>query len=196
MVKNPIHLRLQKLAPWQLNLFMLLLCERMVINYDYFCQKQDLKPDYSLSNMVHLGFESLMVKKAKINFDSQLDKLEKIIPEIDDQSDYLIYPAIDAIEAVSAFLHAQLAGDELEYAIKVSQLSLKTIIDLESEKQGALLNDKQMKENEVVIDELDIQWELYRVIQAQTALDPFFVKALWTELKEINQSNIGLFLAN
>lgn len=196
MIKNPIHLRLEKLSSWQLNLFMLILCERMSINYECHCKQAHFEPEYSFRNILNLGWEFLIVKKAKINFDSQLDKLQLIIPEINDQSDYLIYAAIDATEALGELIHAQLESDDLYHAIRVSQISLKTIIELESEQKGALLTDVEIKNNEAVIDELDIQWEIFRIILAQSDFDVEFVKALKEDIKEANQSNIGLFLTN
>lgn len=195
MVKNPIHLRLEKLTSWQLRLFMLVLCERMAINYAYFCRQSDLSFESSFFNILNLGWESLTVKKAKINFDSQLDKLEALIPEINKESDYLIYLAIDAAEALGEFVHAQLEGDDLYHAIRISQLSVQTIVDLESEQKGELLTDEEMKQNEAIIAEWDIQWEIFRIILEQPELNIEFIKTLRTEIKEVNQSNIGLFLS-
>lgn len=195
MVKNPIHLRLEKLTSWQLRLFMLVLCERMAINYVYFCRQSNLSFESSFFNILNLGWESLTVKKAKINFDSQLDKLEALIPEINEESDYLIYPAIDAAEALGEFVHAQLEGDDLYHAIRISQLSVQTIVDLESEQKGELLTDEEMKQNEAIIAEWDIQWEIFRIILEQPELNIEFIKTLRTEIKEVNQSNIGLFLS-
>ncbi|MEI7219559.1 DUF416 family protein, partial [Pectobacterium carotovorum] len=37
MLRNPIHLRLEKLASWQHVTFMACLCERMYPNYHEFC---------------------------------------------------------------------------------------------------------------------------------------------------------------
>lgn len=195
MVKNPIHLRLEKLTSWQLRLFMLVLCERMAINYAYFCRQSNLSFESSFFNILNLGWESLTVKKAKINFDSQLDKLEALIPEINKESDYLIYLAIDAAEALGEFVHAQLEGDDLYHAIRISQLSVQTIVDLESEQKGELLTDEEMKQNEAIIAEWDIQWEIFRIILEQPELNIEFIKTLRTEIKEVNQSNIGLFLS-
>lgn len=196
MIKNPIHLRLEKCSSWQLHLFMLVLCERQFINYACYCKQAQFEPEYSFRNILNLGWESLLVKKAKINFDSQLDKLQAIIPEIDEQSDYLIYPAIDATEALGELIHAQLESDDLYHAIRVSQISLKTIVELESEQKGELLTEMEIKNNEAVIQELDIQWEIFRVILAQSDFDIEFIQAMRDEIKEVNQSNIGLFLTN
>ncbi|MCX9458645.1 DUF416 family protein, partial [Vibrio cholerae] len=36
MLRNPIHKRLERLEPWQLQTFMVCLCERMYPNYQAF----------------------------------------------------------------------------------------------------------------------------------------------------------------
>ena len=44
--------------------------------------------------------ETLVVKDAKVNFDSQLEKLEEAIPSAEDYDLYGVYPAIDACIAL------------------------------------------------------------------------------------------------
>ena len=78
-----------------------------------------------------LIWETLTVKDAKVNFDSQLEKLEEAIPAADDFDMYGVYPAIDACVALSELIHSRLSGETLEHAIEVSKTSITTVAMLE-----------------------------------------------------------------
>lgn len=197
MIKNPIHLRLEKFADWQLKLFMVCLCERMYPNFSLYCQQTESSDNKIYKSILELNWESLLVKKAKINFDSQLEKLEAIIPSVDEQSPYIVYPAIDACEALSELLHSYLSGEELaEHAVAVSQISLKTIIELENAKSDNELSEEDIKTNQAVLDELNFQWEIYRLLKNEEQLNLSLVKGLKSDLQEEPISNIGVFLSN
>lgn len=197
MIRNPIHLRLEKLANWQLKLFMVCLCERMYPNFSLYCQQIASNDAKTYKSILELNWESLLVKKAKINFDSQLDKLEEIIPVVNEQSPYSIYPAIDACEALSELLHSYLSGEELvKHAIAISQISLKTIIELESAQNGTILTEEELKKYQPVLDELDLQWEIYRILKEQEQHSVELIKGLKKDLQDEPTSNIGVFLSN
>lgn len=197
MIKNPIHLRLKKLSHRQLLLFMLCLCERMYPNFAFYCQQVDNSDHKTYKNMLNLIWELLIVKNAHIDFDKQLEKLEWLIPVVDEQSPYSIYPAIDACQALSELMHAYLSNEYVEYAISISQLSLKTIAELEQMQTNTTLSEEQLKTIPPILDELDIQWEIYRLIkkdQIDTKLDA--LKTLKNEFREEQISNIGVFLSD
>ncbi|WVD67536.1 DUF416 family protein [Orbus wheelerorum] len=197
MIKNPIHLRLEKLASWQLKLFMVCLCERMYPNFALYCQQMNNSDDKVYKAIIDLNWESMLVKNAKINFDGQLEKLEEIIPSVDDNSPYSVYPAIDACEALSELVHSYLSGEQLvEHAIAVSRISLKTIIELESAKTGNDLSENELKEYQPILDELDVQWEIYRVLKNEKNQDLELIKGLKNDLREEQISNIGVFLSS
>ena len=82
-MRNPIHKRLENLAAWQHLTFMACLCERMAPNFALFCQMTE-QPQAAkvFNNVLGLVWESLTVKGAKINFENQLEKLEEIIPDV------------------------------------------------------------------------------------------------------------------
>ena len=76
MLQNPIHLRLEKLESWQHVTFMACLCERMYPNYAMFCKESEFGEPQLYRRILDLIWETLTVKDAKVNFDSQLEKLE------------------------------------------------------------------------------------------------------------------------
>ncbi|WP_392563130.1 YjaG family protein [Orbus sturtevantii] len=197
MIKNPIHLRLEKLASWQLKLFMVCLCERMYPNFALYCQQMKSTDDKIYKAIIDLNWESLLIKNVKINFDGQLEKLEAIIPSVDENSPYSVYPAIDACEALSELVHSYLSGEQLvEHAIAISRISLKTIIELESAKTGDDLSENELKEYQPILDELDLQWEIYRLLKNEKNQDLELIKGLKSDLREEQISNIGVFLSN
>ena len=52
-------------------------------------------------NILNLVWEHLTVKGAKINFDNQLEKLENIIPDVNEYEFFGVLPAQEACEALS-----------------------------------------------------------------------------------------------
>ena len=84
MLRNPIHLRLEKLESWQHVTFMASLCERMYPNYQAFCLETGFGEAQLYRRILDLIWETLVVKDAKVNFDSHLEKLEEAVPSSDD----------------------------------------------------------------------------------------------------------------
>lgn len=196
MIKNPLELRLAKLNDWQLKTFMACLCERMYPNYALFCQQTAFADPKKFKWILNLVWESLLVKKAKINFDSQLDKLEKLIPESCHFDCYGVYPAMDACEALAELLHVYLSHDAVNHARKISAISIKTITELEQFELGKCDTLDALKNRPNIVNELDIQWEIYRLLKGQSALNIELIKGLKGDLEESRMSNLGLFLNN
>jgi len=96
----------------------------MYPNYAIFCQQTAYGDAHLYRRILDLIWETLTVKDAKVNFDSQLDKLEEAIPAADDYDIYGVYPAIDACVALSELVHSRLSGETLEHAIEVSKESI------------------------------------------------------------------------
>ncbi|MDF7666403.1 DUF416 family protein [Orbaceae bacterium ESL0727] len=196
MIKNPVQLRVAKLAEWQQRLFMACLCERMYPNFAFYCQQVNSDNMQAYRKILDLVWESLLVKEAKINFDLQLEKLEAIIPIITEESPYLIYPAIDACEALGEVLHSYLSNDIDEHSAQVSSISAMTIAEMIMTQQNKLLTiDEQMQLAEV-IEEFDLQWEIFRTIRDESEYNRDIIKGLRDDIKDAKVSNIGVFLGN
>ncbi|POW52375.1 DUF416 domain-containing protein [Candidatus Pantoea alvi] len=192
MLQNPVHLRLAKLESWQHLTFMACLCERMFPNYWAFCQQTQFADPALYRRLLDLIWESLTVKDAKINFDSQLEKLEAAIPDGEAFDIYGVYPAIDACVALSEVLHAMLSGETLEHAIEVSRTSITTVAMLEMTQAGREMSDEELRENPAVIDEWDLQWEIFRLLADCEERDLELIKGLCLDLREAGISNIGI----
>ena len=190
-MRNPIHKRLENLATWQHLTFMACLCERMYPNYHLFCeiteQPQNAKVYHNILNLV---WEYLTVKEANINFENQLEKLENIIPDVNDYDFYGVVPALDACEGLSEVLHTIIAGASLEQAVKVSQLSLGTVAGYLETEYDRTLSEVELKESDLIQQELDVQWQLYRALKEAERHDVELISDLKNALREEAVSNI------
>lgn len=195
MLRNPIHLRLEKLESWQHLTFMASLCERMYPNYQMFCLKTQFGGSAMYRRILDLVWETLVVKDAKVNFDSQLEKLEEAIPLVEDYDLYGVYPAIDACIALGELIHSRLSGETLEHAIAISETSIRTVAMLEMTQAGREMTDDELKVLPVVKEEWDIQWEIFRLLANCEERDLDLIKGLRSDLREAAVSNIGINLA-
>ncbi|MFL7866129.1 YjaG family protein [Vibrio cincinnatiensis] len=195
MLQNPLQLRLEKFEPWQQITFMACLCERMFPNYALFCEQTEFAQARGYRDILDSVWELLTVKNAKINFERQLEKLEDLIPTTDEFELYLVYPAIDACEALATLLHGLLDRDDLyESMQKISQISVRTVAQLEEAQTGDVITNDNQKENEAVCAEWDVQWAIFRPLREATERDIDLIKDLRQELRDECMSNIGLTL--
>lgn len=193
MIRNPIHKRLEQFESWQHLCFMLCLCERMYPNFQLFCQIIE-KPEQAriYQNQLNLVWEFLTVKDAKINFENQLEKLEAIIPDINDYDFFGVLPAADACESLSELLHSIIAGDYLAHSIQISKISLKTVASFLEAQMEIELSEQQLKNSEQIQQELDVQWLLYRELKNYQERDLELILGMKKELRDEKTSNIGL----
>ena len=192
-MRNPIHKRLENLESWQHLTFMAALCERMAPNFNLFCQMNNLEMEVKVyQNILNLVWEYLTVKDAKINFESQLEKLEEIIPDMNDYNSCGVIPALDACQALSEILHGIIAGETLERAVEISQISLGTITSLLETETGRDWTEHELKESEDIQGELDIQWQVYRLLKECEKRDIALILGLKNEIRAEGISNIGI----
>lgn len=192
-MRNPIHKRLERFESWQHLTFMACLCERMAPNYQLFCELTEQQENAKIfQNILNLVWECLTVKGAKINFESQLEKLEGIIPDVNQYDFYGVFPAQDACEGLSNLLHTIIAGEYLAQAIKMSQLSLNTVATYLETEQDRPLNEQALKNSEEIQAELDVQWQIYRLLNECEERDIELILGLKNEIRTSGVSNIGL----
>lgn len=192
-MRNPIHKRLENLESWQHFTFMAALCERMAPNFKLFCQMNELEGESkTYQNILNLIWEYLTVKNAKINFDNQLEKLENIIPDVNDYDNFGVVPALDACQALAEILHAIIAGESLEKAIEISRISLSTVTALLATENGRDFSEAELKENQDIQTELDVQWQIYRLLKDCEKRDIDLILDLKNEIRAEGISNIGI----
>ena len=192
-MRNPIHKRLENLESWQHLTFMAALCERMAPNFKLFCQMNELSVEAkTYQNILNLVWEYLTVKDAKINFENQLEKLETIIPDVNDYESFGVVPALDACQALAEILHAIIAGEILERAVEMSLISLGTVTSLLETETGRDWSDSELKESEDIQAELDVQWQIYRLLKECEKRDIELILDLKNEIRAEGISNIGI----
>ncbi|HHF3589958.1 TPA: YjaG family protein [Haemophilus influenzae] len=192
-MRNPIHKRLENLESWQHLTFMAALCERMAPNFKLFCQMNELSAEAkTYQNILNLVWEYLTIKDVKINFENQLEKLESIIPDVNDYDSFGVVPALDACQALAEILHAIIAGETLEKAVEISLISLGTIRALLKTETGRDWSESKLKENEDIQTELDVQWQVYRLLKECEKRDIELILALKNEIRTEGISNIGI----
>lgn len=195
MLQNPLQLRLEKFEPWQQITFMACLCERMYPNFALFCQQTEFADPRRYRDILDSVWELMTVKNAKIDFERQLEKLEELIPTTEDFDLYLVYPAIDACEALATLLHGLLDRDDLFESMQtISQISQRTVAQLEEAQTGVVINNDNQKDNQAVCAEWDVQWAIFRPLREAQERDIELIKDLRHELREDCISNIGLTL--
>jgi len=192
-MRNPIHKRLENLDSWQHLTFMAALCERMAPNFKLFCQMNELSVETkTYQNILNLVWEYLTIKDVKINFENQLEKLESIIPDVNDYDSFGVVPALDACQALAEILHAIIAGETLEKAVEISLISLGTVRALLETETGRDWSESKLKENEDIQTELDVQWQVYRLLKECEKRDIELMLALKNEIRTEGISNIGI----
>lgn len=192
-MRNPIHKRLENLESWQHLTFMAALCERMAPNFKLFCQMNELNVEAkTYQNILNLVWEYLTVKDAKINFENQLEKLETIIPNVNDYESFGVVPALDACQALAEILHAIIAGETLERAVEMSLISLGTVTSLLETETGRDWSDSELKESKDIQAELDVQWQIYRLLKECEKRDIELILDLKNEIRAEGISNIGI----
>jgi len=192
-MRNPIHKRLENLESWQHLTFMAALCERMAPNFKLFCQMNELSAEAkTYQNILNLVWEYLTVKDANINFENQLEKLETIIPDVNDYESFGVVPALDACQALAEILHAIIAGETLERAVEMSLISLGTVTSLLETETGRDWSESELKESKDIQAELDVQWQVYRLLKECEKRDIELILDLKNEIRDEGISNIGI----
>ena len=164
------------------------LLQRMVPNYQLFCELTEFAEPDTLSKCLDLIWESLCSPKSKINFATQLEKVEEATPDVSDYDSFGVYPALDAAIAMSSAIILIMKVDP-HGAVVVSKLSQGSV-------EAYLLASGEATEDDVKVHPL-MQFEI--AIQ-QELLDAVTTKAPMTQkvskLKTIAASegisNIGL----
>ncbi|WP_118813298.1 YjaG family protein [Haemophilus haemolyticus] len=192
-MRNPIHKRLENLESWQHLTFMAALCERMAPNFKLFCQMNELSAEAkTYQNILNLVWEYLTVKDVNINFENQLEKLETIIPDVNDYESFGVVPALDACQALAEILHAIIAGETLERAVEMSLISLGTVTSLLETETGRDWSESELKESKDIQAELDVQWQVYRLLKECEKRDIELILDLKNEIRAEGISNIGI----
>ena len=164
------------------------LLQRMVPNYQLFCELTEFAEPDTLSKCLDLIWESLCSLKSKINFATQLEKVEEATPDVSDYDSFGVYPALDAAIAMSSAINLIMKVDP-HGAVVVSKLSQGSV-------EAYLLASGEATEDDVKMHplmqfEIAIQQELLNAVTTKAPITQKVAK-LKTIAASEGISNIGL----
>ncbi|GGI68746.1 YjaG family protein [Shewanella gelidii] len=187
--------RLKALELSQKQLFALCLCQRMFPNYQLFSELSEFGDSKVLDTVLNLLWQSQYDKKLKLNIDIYLQRLEDNTPEPEDFDAYGVFPALDAVVAITTLLGA-IQGKLEEDLINISKLSSSTVANYIEATCDQELSESDLDDyvfgHEVMQEEKSIQGQLLEVIEDNPRITADFVKALRKELVTDAISNIGI----
>ncbi|MDF0534537.1 YjaG family protein [Shewanella yunxiaonensis] len=196
-VKAGFFKRLKALSLPQKKLFAIALCQRMLPNYQLFSDVCQFGNPAVLDTLLQLLWQSLYDNKLKLNIELQLAKLEENTPEPENFDVYGVYPALDAVVALSSLLGALESKIE-DDIINISKLSSSTVANYIEAIAPEALTEQQLEDfvfaHEVMQEERELQESLLAIIEEQPQLNAEFIKELRKEIVAAGVSNIGITL--
>lgn len=180
--------RVRALSGWRAVAFSAALLERMVPNYQLFCELTEYEHGNICQKCLSLIWETLKSPKTKVNFAVQLEKVEDVIPDPSDYDNFGVFPAVDAGMALAATINLILDVDP-QGAVVVSKLSQGSV-------EAYLLasgeaDDDSVKQHPLMQFEVALQNELLDVVEGVGKATDIVERARILALEE-KMTNIGL----
>jgi hypothetical protein len=196
-VKAGFFKRLKALSLPQKKLFAVALCQRMLPNYQLFAEVCHFGNPAVLETLLQLLWQSLYDNKLKLNIELQLAKLEENTPEPENFDVYGVYPALDAVVALSSLLGA-LESKVEDDIINISKLSSATVANYIEAIAPDEMTEQQLEDFVfdlgVMQEERQLQESLLTIVEEQPQPDAVFIKELRKEIVANGVSNIGISL--
>lgn len=165
------------------------LLQRMLPNYELFCDVSEFGDKELAAKLVELIWEWLNASKAKINFAVQLEKLEEVTPDIENFDNFGVYPALDFCMALTATLQL-MSDEEPNGAVMVAKLSQGGVEAYLLALSEADLSNEEIKQDPLMQFEIETQLDVLAMCKNKS-ID---FKSLRREMKAQEMSNIGLSL--
>jgi len=188
--KLTVFQQVRELSGWQAVAFSATLLERMLPNYQLFCEATEFADPELYRNSLNTIWEWLATPKAKINFAVQLEKVESAVPDPKDFDNYGVYPAIDVAMSMSACI-LLIQGEDLQGAVVVSKLSqggVEAFIEATAEIE---LSDAEIRLHPLMQWEISLQQELLVLLEKE-AKNSATCKLLKSFSRQEGMSNIGI----
>ncbi|XOV80243.1 MAG: YjaG family protein [Aestuariibacter sp.] len=191
MTKLNTFQQVRELSDWRAKVFACALVERMLPNYQLFCEATSFSDATDMSNLVNILWEVVLNPKTKINYSVQLEKIEEATPDVQDFDNYGVYPALDFSVAIEAAFNL-FSGDDPQGAVvisKVSQGCVEAFIDATSD---AELNSEDVKAHPVMRREIEFQQALLAQLNNMQRREKEQLQAVRQFGKQDGMSNIGI----
>ncbi|QDP02669.1 YjaG family protein [Thalassotalea sp. PS06] len=156
----------KQLTLWQLTAYSAALIERMLPNYQMFSEASEFGDAKLLRNQLDLVWQRLAQPQFKLNFTVQLEKLEEVIPNVEDFDFFGVYPALDTCMAIGSLLQGMQDKDfaTLNNVALLSKGSVSYYLELMLAEEQAMENPNA--DDQIVIQQADVeahplmQWEM------------------------------------
>jgi len=193
MLSLPINDKLEQLLSWQQSVFCMALSEHTVLHFHLFCDAIENELSDDIDKLNQLFWEKMTVKGAKINFTTQQEHFDEIIPDAADHDFYGVYPAIDHCVILSCAFNSFLIKSK-EEALNASQTSFSSIasfIELQSEQE---LEEDVLRSHPLFIAQLEFQSELLKMLDNERS--PELIKSIRHYVHQYGATNLGIALSD
>lgn len=175
------------------------LLERMLPNYQLFCEVTSSGDAVLARNILNLIWEWLTVKKAKINFERLALELEEVTPEVQHYDIFGVYPAVDCATALDTALNGIQQNDSTEFinVAKISQATVARLIEHESAELDISTEaelKKVVREHPLMEYEMECLAELIELVRPMNGFGREEMLQLKQWVAELGLTNLGMEL--
>lgn len=193
MLSLPINEKLENLLSWQQSVFCMALSEHTVLHFHLFCDAIESSLGDDIDKLNQLFWEKMTVKGAKINFTTQQEHFDEIIPDVADHDFYGVYPAIDHCVILSCAFNSFLIKSK-EEAINASQTSFSTIASFIELQSGKEVADEALQEHPLFLEQIEFQTKLLKILDNERS--PELIKSVRNFVREYGTTNLGIALVD
>jgi len=193
MLLLSINEPLKNLLSWQQSVFCMALSEHTRLHFHLFCDAVESDSGEEIDKVNALFWEKMTVKGAKINFTTQQEQFDEMIPDSRDFDFYGVYPAIEHCVILSCAFNTFLIKSK-EEALNASQTSFSTIASFIELQAGSEIDDEVLQEQPLFIEQLEFQTELLKMLDAERS--PELIKSIRTFVQAHGVTNLGIALSD
>ncbi|RDE18372.1 DUF416 family protein [Motiliproteus coralliicola] len=189
--------RLKQLNDQQLSAFCAAISERLLPNYALFSQVAEFGNTQTLRTALDKIWDRLCNRCGAVNFETQMEKVDAVVPDPEDFDMYGVYPALDTCVALITTLNQMVEASHQD-ARQTSQLSLQGIETYLELIADAELSDEQLvrfiNTHELIEQELEFQESLIDQLLQKASPDAATLDKIRTQAANDGVSNIGISL--
>lgn len=186
---------LKQLNDWQLAAFCAAVSERLLPNYLLFSRVAEFGDAKILRTALDRVWDRLCNRCGSVNFETQMERVDTVIPEPEDFDIYGVYPALDACVALIATLNQMLEASYQD-ARQISQLSLQGIETYLEVIADAELSDEELvrfiNTHPLIEIEQQFQEDLIEQLLSTTKVNIALLDSIRLQANNDGVSNIGI----
>ncbi len=153
--------------PWQITAFVTATAQRSLPNYALFSEVTGFGDISELTHSLNMLWDFIAGQQSAKNFETLLERLEEQTPDVEQFDMYGVYPALDAIVALTTAVHCAIEPS-LDDALSNATLSLSTIYRFLShvevtDLKGVELN-QYIEQHPLTLQQLDFLEEVVSLI--------------------------------